>query len=94
MKFLIVLALIAGALCEEVEPEFPIVEPEEQIAYLDDEHHQTLNDETELLMDLLNMNALPERKRGEEYFESVVSIHKWYSDDFRTIPTRYRTIDI
>lgn len=78
MKFLIVFALIAGALCEEMEPEFPIVEPEEHIAYLDDEHHQTLNDETELLMNLLNMNALPERKRGEEYFKSVVSIHKWY----------------
>nr|XP_022326877.1 uncharacterized protein LOC111126484 [Crassostrea virginica] len=54
-----------------VEPEFPIVEPEEHIAHLDDEHHQILNDETELLMDLLNMNALPERKRGEEYFKSV-----------------------
>lgn len=72
MNFLIVLALIVGAFSEELEHEFPIVEPEEHDAYLIDEHQ--MNDESELLMDLLFRNALPERFRGEDYFKTVVCI--------------------
>ncbi|XP_052672714.1 uncharacterized protein LOC128155172 [Crassostrea angulata] len=56
---------------EELEHEFPIVEPEEHDAYLVDEHQMKLNDESELLMDLLFRNALPERFRGEDYFKTV-----------------------
>lgn len=74
MKFLIVLALIVGAFSEELEHEFPIVEPEEHDVYLVDEHQMKLNDESELLMDLLFRNALPERFRGEDYFKTVVCI--------------------
>lgn len=74
MKFLIVLALIVGAFSEELEHEFPIVEPEEHDAYLIDEHQMKLNDESELLMEFLYHNALPERFRGEDYFKTVVCI--------------------
>lgn len=68
MKLLLVVALFVGANAGEYVPE--TVENE---IYLNDESHVRLNDETELLMDLLNLNALPERYRGEDYFKSVVS---------------------
>ncbi|XP_048775551.2 uncharacterized protein LOC125680151 [Ostrea edulis] len=66
MKLLLVVALFVGANAGEYVPE--TVENE---IYLNDESHVRLNDETELLMDLLNLNALPERYRGEDYFKSV-----------------------
>ncbi|XP_062594694.1 uncharacterized protein LOC134256106 [Saccostrea cucullata] len=56
---------------EDVEHEFHVRESAEHEGYVEDENHIKLNDETELLMDLLNLNALPERYRGEDYFKSV-----------------------
>jgi hypothetical protein len=75
MKLLLVFALIVVALAEEFEHEYNVGESVEDEMYFKDESHIRLNDETELLMDLLNLNALPERYRGEDYFKSVVSSH-------------------